>query len=234
MQHSAFLLPLLPDQVQPCREFWQELTGAKSAELAERFKAVGVHRLVASIQTSPIGPALVQYLESEGRIHKAIVKDENSDSELQTWIMAKLREFSGEDYESGAKFPDEVVDVAAEHTSVAGPTKPIIFGLPLLPGQMDAYKSFIAEGTGPRKEAISEYQLSLGMRRVVMTHQSIGDKVYLVQFWETSEDPKTAVGDISNLNTETEKWVLDSYKRLTGEDTTANPPQFEIVCDWKG
>lgn len=233
MQQSAFVLPIVPEQVEPCREFWNELNTTKSAELSDHLSKVGVHRLVASIQTSPIGPVLVQYLESDEKVKRALVLDENSKSDFQQWIMTKLREFSGIDYQDEATYPDEIIDDCIEHTEVTGPVQTLLFALPILPGKMDEYLAFAGDATGAKATEVKQYQLSLGTSKFLMVHQSLDGKDYLIQYWQTSEDPKTAVADIPELDTPTEKWVVDSFKSFTGEDTTANPPKFEIVFDKK-
>ena len=107
------------------------------------------------------------------------------------------------------------------------------FTTPVLPGKLDAWKSYVEEMIGPRKEEHNESRKKAGLtvERVWLQHTSMGD--FAVVYWE-AEDISKVFEVFMKSDSPYDKWFREKiFVESHGMDTTQAPPMNEMVLDFK-
>jgi len=107
------------------------------------------------------------------------------------------------------------------------------FANPVLPGKIDAWKSYIKEMNGPRNEERIESRKRVGltMERVWLQHTTMGD--FAVVYWEAKDISKVFAGFMKS-DMPFDKWFRDKILvEVHGMDVSSPPPMNELVLDFK-
>ena len=107
------------------------------------------------------------------------------------------------------------------------------FTTPVLPGKVEAWKSYVAEMNGPRDEERTESRKRAGLtvERVWLQRIPAGD--FAVVYWE-AEDIGKVFETFLNSDAPFDKWFREKiFVESHGMDTTQVPPMNELVLEFK-
>jgi hypothetical protein len=107
------------------------------------------------------------------------------------------------------------------------------FANPVLPGKMDAWKSYIKEMEGPRSKERDESRKRAGLtiERVWLQHTPMGD--FAVVYWE-GKDIGKVFETLMKSDAPFDRWFRDKVLvEVHGMDTTKAPPMNELMLDFK-
>jgi hypothetical protein len=107
------------------------------------------------------------------------------------------------------------------------------FANPVLPGKIDAWKSYIKEMNGPRNKERNESRKRGGLtvERVWLQHTPMGD--FAVVYWEAKDINKVFEGLIKS-DAPFDKWFREKILvEVHGMDLSKTPPMNELVLDFK-
>jgi hypothetical protein len=106
LSEEVFVMPVLPGKADACRAYWAEATGARASDMDEHNRRVGLVRLVADLQHTPMGDLLVQYVATRGGLNTLLDKAAASELAVSRWVEQQFKEFSGIDWRSPQSKPD--------------------------------------------------------------------------------------------------------------------------------
>lgn len=104
---------------------------------------------------------------------------------------------------------------------------------PVLPGKIDAWKSYVKEMTGPRSDEYkaSRRKAGLNVEKVWVQHTPMGD--YAVVYWEAADIGKV-FQQFMTSDEPIDKWFRDRVLvEIHGMDISNPPPMNDIVLDFK-
>ncbi len=105
---------------------------------------------------------------------------------------------------------------------------------PVLPGKVEAWKSYIKEMTGPRNKELKESRKKVGLtvERVWLQHTPMGD--YAVVYWKAKDIGKVFEGFIQS-EAPLDKWFRENiFVGVHGMDFSKPiPPMNELLLDFK-
>jgi len=107
------------------------------------------------------------------------------------------------------------------------------FANPVIAGKVDAWKAYIAEMNGPRKNERNESRKKVGLtvERVWLQHTPMGD--FAVVYWEARDIGKV-FEELIRSDTPFDKWFRDKILvEVHGMDLSKTPPMNELVLDFK-
>lgn len=107
------------------------------------------------------------------------------------------------------------------------------FTTPVLPGKVDAWKSYIREMNGPRNAERNESRRKVGLtvERVWLQNTPMGD--FAVVYWEAEDISKVFEG-LMKSDTPFDKWFRDKILvEVHGMDISKAPPMNELLLDFK-
>jgi len=106
------------------------------------------------------------------------------------------------------------------------------FAAPVLAGKTEAWKTAVAEMSGPRKAEYEESRRRMGVTREVVSLQSLPQGDVVVVFLEAS-DPQTIIARYLASDMPFDKWFSEAVlKGVHG--MVASPPANHPVVDWGG
>jgi hypothetical protein len=107
----------------------------------------------------------------------------------------------------------------------------LAIAIPILPGKTDAWRSFIDELNGPRKDEFDASRRRLGVReRTFFQETPMGDMVVVTL---EGDDPAGAFAAFGQGSDEFTTWFVQQAQELHGVDLAAPPPGTlpELVVD---
>jgi hypothetical protein len=220
-------MPLQPEKIDACRGYWKEIAGPRASEADKVWGNLGITRLVASIQTSPVGPFLIQYIEGSMELNALLSTDAASKSPFEEWVESRFKDFSGENWHSASSFPSYEVLYSVEQPASTA-TKPILYAIPVAQDKEASLRQFFADAQGPRAEEANEYQRRLGLTKFTAVTQSTDEGLFYIQYWEAPDNVGQEMSTIENMKTQPSNWVQQSYAEFAGEYAEVTPV-FEIV-----
>ena len=85
---------------------------------------------------------------------------------------------------------------------------------PLKPGKLQAYKDFIAEYSGPRRQEFIEMLGRYGLRTVDAYYHKIGDVDFVIVVHQADDDARKKLENFSVSSHPTEKWFIEQLNNL--------------------
>lgn len=102
----AMAMPVLPGKEEEVKQFAQEATGPKRAELEELGRQLGLHHEAWFLQQGPEGTQLVGFVEAED-VSRLFSDMHGDESPTVTWFRQRLEGITGVDFKSMGAFPSE-------------------------------------------------------------------------------------------------------------------------------
>jgi hypothetical protein len=102
---EVFVMPVLPGKADACRQYWAEASGPRKSDVEAHSRRVGLVRLVADLQPTPMGDLLVQYVATREGLNGLLDKAAASDLAVSRWIEQQFKDFSGIDFTSPESKP---------------------------------------------------------------------------------------------------------------------------------
>jgi hypothetical protein len=106
----AFAAPLLPGKTDAWRQWMAELSGPRSADLADFSTRHGLTRHAAWLQRTPHGDLVAVVHEGPGA-DDLLSRVAASDNEFDVWFRSKVEEVHGLDMANPPPLPEPAIDV---------------------------------------------------------------------------------------------------------------------------
>lgn len=104
---------------------------------------------------------------------------------------------------------------------------------PILPGKVDAARSFAHETSGKRRWDFGEFQKRSDVTRETWSIQELPGGGALLLVWFEAADPGKAFAELAQDSSELAVWFRERVQEINGIDLTQ--PQeggSEVVLDW--
>ncbi len=104
---------------------------------------------------------------------------------------------------------------------------------PILPGKVDAARSFANETLGERRSAFEEFQKRTDVARETWSIQELPDGGALILVWFEAADPGKVFSELAQDSSGFAVWFRERVQEINGIDLT-QPPEggSEVVLDW--
>lgn len=224
-----FMLPILDGQMENFRAFVEELAGDRAAEWKEARRTLGLVRERGWVQRSPQGTFLIIYQESvdpEALIGKLL----QSQKAIDRYFVRKVKEIHGVDLTKSQPEPNTLLwSFASGETRHPG----VAFAIPILDGQMDAHRQFIAALNGEKKQSAQASRKRWGLTREMFWEQKAGQGSVVLVYHE-SPDLDAIGGVVLSTNDPFDLWLFQEIYKIYGVDVNGYEPipQNMQVFDW--
>jgi len=112
----------------------------------------------------------------------------------------------------------------------------MVRGFPVLPGQEDAARQFVAELTGPRQHEVSDFFRRFGICRESWHLQHLPHAALIIVVSELTDKPEVAARDYAESQHPFDRWFKSQVCQLCGVDPDEAPlgPLTETSLNWDG
>jgi hypothetical protein len=233
----CFAMPVLPGKAEDVRKFWRETAARWAVDVQPHVADVGLRRLVACLQHTPIGDGLVQFVEAAGGAQAWVQRTSAVSTSYTRWMEQALRDFSGVDWTRPDSAPslEPLCDWtdAASAGAAAAPDEQA-FVMPVLPGKADVCRAYWAEATGPRAAEMTEHSRRVGLVRLVADLQQtpMGDLV--VQYVATRHGLDGLLERAAASDLAVSRWIEQQFQAFSGVDwrSPQSKPSLELLFRW--
>jgi len=217
MYRTVLAFPLLPGKSDTDARRIADRFRQQPAEYAESARRLGVTLERAYLQQTPMGNAVVAYLESDGdfaSVTKALL---DSDLPIDRFFVETMRELHGVDLTKPAGPPPETIGAWTDPAATTR-GRGMAFFAPMLPDKADAGKAFINDAF--HRDDMTRTRRNLGENLEVVTAISTpqGD---LAAVYIEGTDPFAANARFAASDDPFDVW-------FRGELTTLFPPEIDF------
>jgi hypothetical protein len=229
MAQFAFIAPVLPGK--DARALPEMLRG-RMEEYEESRRRQGVTMERVYLMETPMGPAVIAYIESRLSLAETMQASVASDLAIDRDFNAMIEELHGIDVSQPPPVDGEP-EVIAEWVDpeVHERRNGLAFMAPIIPGRTDAARRFGQEAFVNRRDehTASRRALDLNIERVILTPTPMGDM--LVVYLEGA-DPAQANRDFAASQSAYDAWFKDQLREIFPPEVDFSQPMPPVEEIW--
>ena len=226
---SCFIVPIMPGKTGKALEFWKTMSTDKAREVDDYARGVGQTMVMTFLQHLPDGDFLAQYIRSDAGIATAFRRNRELETPIAKYIRDSFADFAGYDFTLPENAPkiDEVYKWGPREEEGGLSRRRYVFALPLLPGKVEAFRSYFEGRKAQREEAEKNYR-NQGILRLDILVQELPGKTYSVVLLESNDDLEEILQKIPD-------GIRDFWIDVSDIDLSKpeNVPDIELLFEWR-
>jgi hypothetical protein len=184
MTRAALVFPVVPGK--DARDIAREMK-SRPREYEQSRKRLGITMERAYLQHTPMGDYVVTYIENEGDIVKKFGEIASSDLDLDRYFTKAVKEIHGVDLAQPMPGPAPETVAVWTDAAVERRGRGFAFCAPLIPGQTETARAFVADAYHRDEFAASRRRLHVSEELITLQSTPQGD---IVGVYIEGDDPE--------------------------------------------